>query len=182
LKSWNVFDPDIINAPVPAPVSHRLLYVFPPPANVFGDEDAFVSLIVDEPEITVPLPLHTVPVPVSVKVPEPIVTVPAFVNDATEWFRLLNTTVPFVFVRAPVFVIASCNVQVPPIPLNVIADAKATPPLVIVWLVVELNVIAPVYELVIPEASVKLPPIVFAPLPLHVIPDAPVNEPVMVKE
>lgn len=38
LRSLKVFEPVIINSPVPVPDNQRLLYVFPPPINVFSND------------------------------------------------------------------------------------------------------------------------------------------------
>ncbi len=63
----------------------------------------------------------------------------------------------------------SCNVHQPHVPLNVIADAKTTVLQVIVFPVeVDLNVIQPVYVLVIPLTSERLPYIFNAVDPAHV--------------
>lgn len=115
LKSLKVFEPTKLNGHVPAPVHHILLKVSPPPLNVFVCELASVTFIVEVHSMSVrPVMVamfHTVPVPVSENVPEPIVIVlvlaDAELSIVNEWFKLLKSTDPLVCVNCAFEVIAS---------------------------------------------------------------------------
>jgi hypothetical protein len=72
LKSLKAFTPLMMNLPVPEPVNQILLYFKLRPANVLSVREVLFNLIVEAPGTIVPFAFHTVPVPVSVHVPDPI--------------------------------------------------------------------------------------------------------------
>ena len=104
---------------------------------------------------------QAVPVPDNVKTEVPsvkeAVPVPLYTNVVDDIVWLLVFNAPLVSVIAPLDTKASCSVQSPPAPLNVVAP-NVLPATVIVFPVdVAPKVTAPVLVYVIPDTNVRLP-------------------------
>ena len=171
LKSAKVAEPpppSKSNDPVPVPESQILLNVFVPPLNDFDAEVAFVSFIVELFGVMVnPLvvtEVHTLPEPVNVNVPDPmikflVILPPPTTTDANVVSKPLKSTVPAKSVKLPearVQVKVSCKVYVPPAPLKTTYESEI-PAEVSVWLPLPRKENPPVPVTLIPATSVRSP-------------------------
>jgi len=118
LNSLNVFEPVIVFVAVDASRANQTtLYVVALlPANVIAVFDVLVNLIVPVLAVSVPAVLfHAVPVPVSVTMELPIVSVPnPRINDALVMLLFCVLSIPEEICIRLVLVRASCMVSVLP--------------------------------------------------------------------